>query len=485
MLEEHERVLPVAILILLSCLYLVLQQAWPQVAGQAPTFLVFALCFLLLVMSLTAVAWLFAFVVLGYFIVLLSRRFPKCHPLFFVGPLVLLFAIFKRYEIFPLEQLYAHIPDLTGVSYIVFRVLMFVFAVREGNKDPRLLTYLNFCLSPFTFLSGPIQRLRDFLEDMDRRKNFRVTEAEAAWALTRMTNGLLKVLFIGPFIQEFQSSFLHAHEGSTVAAVLHGLSAPAGYGAAALCYLLFLYFNFSGYTDIVIGLGRLFGFHLPENFNRPFAATSFLDFWTRWHITLSLWFRDYCFTPILKYAIKSGVRNPVVATMPAYFISFGLLGLWHGRTWPFVLCGLMFATGSVLNHSWRVVAGRLISKDRLARLNSNQLWRALASAVTFVYIAIAITGLWLTGPEFIAVLRSFTLRAGALATIVVTVALAVAILAVRVGLERAPARKTLATLLRMVFETQTSLAIAIKIFAVIVWYFSFSTRLPDFVYRGF
>jgi D-alanyl-lipoteichoic acid acyltransferase DltB (MBOAT superfamily) len=300
-----------------------------------------------------------------------------------------------------------------------------------------------------------------------------------------MTNGLLKVLFIGPFIQGFQSSFSHAPEGATVVAVLHGLSGPVGYGAAALCYLLFVYFNFAGYTDIVIGLGRLFGFHLPENFNKPFAATSFLDFWTRWHISLSLWFRDYCFTPVLKYAIRSGVRNPVVATMPPYFISFGLLGLWHGRTWPFILCGLMFATGSVLNQSWRVVVSRLMSKESLLRLNSNEAWRALASAVTFLYIAIAITGLWLSGPEFSAIVRSFTLPAAALAAIIMILALAVGILVLRIVLARAPARNTLATLVRMTFETETSLAIAIKIFVVIVWYFSFSTRLPDFVYRGF
>jgi len=171
--------------------------------------------------------------------------------------------------------------------------------------------------------------------------------------------------------------------------------------------------------------------------------------------------------------------------MPAYFISFGLLGLWHGRTWPFALCGLMFATGSVLNHSWRVAASRLLSKDSLARLNASQLWRALASAVTFFYIAIAITGLWLSGPEFIAILRSFTLRAGAVATMLIILALAVGILVLRSVLEWAPARKTLATLLRLIFGTETSLAIAIKIFVVIVWYFSFSTRLPDFVYRGF
>jgi alginate O-acetyltransferase complex protein AlgI len=482
---EYERVLPVAILILLSFIYLVLQQAWPLVAAQDLTFLAFALCFLLLVMSLTALTWLFAFMGLGYFVVLMSRRCSKCHPLFLVGPLVILFAIFKRYEIFPLQPLYAHIPELTGLSFIIFRVVMFVLDAREGNTNPDILTYLNFCLSPFTFLSGPIQRLRAFREDINRRKNFHLTETDAAAALTRMTNGLLKVIFIGPFIQGFQLFFLHAADGSTVVTGLHAFSVPTAYGPAALCYLLFLYFNFSGYTDVVIGLGRLFGFQLPENFNKPFAATNFLDFWSRWHISLSLWFRDYCFTPVLKYAVRAGVKNPAVATLPAYFISFGLLGLWHGRTWPFILCGFMLATGSVLNHSYRVVISRLMSKEGLARLNANQMWQALGSAVTFFYIAIAITGLWLSGAEFIAVLQSFTLSAACLTTIIVILSLAAGILALRIGLERAPVRKTLGILLRLVFGTETSFAIALKIFIVIVWYFAFSTHLPDFVYRGF
>jgi alginate O-acetyltransferase complex protein AlgI len=485
MQEEYERVLPVAILILLSFIYLVLQQAWPQLAAQDLTFLAFAMCFLLLVMSLTALAWLSAFMALSYVFVLISRRCSKSHPLFLVGPLIILFAIFKRYDILPLQPLYAHIPDLTGLSFVIFRVIMFVFAAREGHIHPDIVTYLNFCLSPFTFLSGPIQRLRAFREDMDRRRNFQLTETEGAAALTRMTNGLLKVLFIGPFLQESQSFFLHAPGGSTIVMVSRGLSVSAAYGPAALCYLLFLYFNFSGYTDIVIGLGRLFGFQLPENFNKPFAATSFLDFWSRWHISLSLWFRDYCFTPVLKYTVRAGVKNPAVATIPAYFISFGLLGLWHGRTWPFVLCGFLFATGSVLNHSYRVAISRWMSKERLARLNSNHVWQALGSAVTFFYIAIAITGLWLSGPEFIAILQSFTLGAACLAMAIVTLCLAAGIVVLRIALEKAPVRKTLATLIRLIFETETSLAIAIKIFILIVWYFAFSTHLPDFVYRGF
>jgi D-alanyl-lipoteichoic acid acyltransferase DltB (MBOAT superfamily) len=478
-------VLPVAILILLTFIYLVLQQAWPQIAARDLPFLVFTLCFLLLVMSLTALAWLSAFMVLGYFIVLLSRRCSKCHPLFLVAPLVIVFAVFKRYEILPLQPLYAHIPELTGLSFIIFRVIMFVFAALEGNADPDIATYLNFCLSPFTFLSGPVQRLRAFREDIERRRNFRLAETDAAAAVTRTMNGLLKVLFIGPFVQEFQSFFLHAAAKPVAASVLHGVNTPVTYGAAALCYLLFLYFNFSGYTDIVIGLGRLLGFQLPENFNKPFVATSFLDFWGRWHISLSLWFRDYCFTPVLKHAVRAGVKNPVLATMPAYFISFGLLGVWHGRTWPFVLCGLMFATGSVVNHLSRVLISRSMSKQGLVRLDSNRVWQALGSAVTFFYIAIAITGLWRSGPEIIAILQSFTLPAALLGVTIVILSLAAGLLALGILLEKAPVRKVLTALLRLVFETDTSLAIAIKIFIVIVWYFAFSTHLPDFVYRGF
>ena len=126
-----------------------------------------------------------------------------------------------------------------------------------------------------------------------------------------------------------------------------------------------------------------------------------------------------------------------------------------------------------------------MSKEGLARLDSHHVWQALASAVTFFYIAIAITGLWLSGPEIIAILQSFTIRIACLATPIVILSLAAGLLLLKIVLHKAPVRKTLASLLRLIFETETSLAIAIKIFIVIVWYFAFSTHLPDFVYRGF
>ena len=218
------------------------------------------------------------------------------------------------------NRLYVYIPELLGLSYIIFRVLSVILSVQDTGRLPGLVPYLNYCLSMFTFLSGPIQRYRDFDEDIVRRRTFRLGEGELSLGLNRILNGVLKVVYLAPVIQGLQEFFMTAREPGNFAiirgprsAIFHGpldfsgTFAPSlGFGLAALSYLVFLYFNFSGYTDIVIGLGRLVGFRLPENFYKPFSSTNFLEFWRRWHISLSLWFRDYCFSPILKRMGENG-----------------------------------------------------------------------------------------------------------------------------------------------------------------------------------
>jgi alginate O-acetyltransferase complex protein AlgI len=475
---------PIAVLILLSFLCLGLRQAWRKGARHDLAFLAFSIVFLVLILSPAALAWLSAFMAAGYLVVRVAGRFKALHPLLFIGPLALLFAVFKRYDILPLHRLYTHIPEVAGLSFIIFRVIMVLFDAREEKAPTDIATYLSFCLSPLTFISGPVQRLRDFREDMTRSRDFRLAADEGAAALTRMMNGLIQVLLLAPLAQSIQTTFVVAAAESTLVARLPGLFAPVGYGLAALSYLLFLYFNFSGYTDIVIALGRLFGFRLPENFDMPVAATSFLDFWSRWHISLSLWFRDYCFTPILKEMVKAGITNRVVATLPAYFISFGLLGLWHGRTWPFFLCGFLFALGSVANQLVRTAGSRMLGKKRMARLGGNPAWQAVASASTFLYIAIAVLGLWRTGPEVSAILRSFAQPRAFLAVFLLIFALAAGLLLFRILSGTPVIRKTFGPF-RMLFDGQSAFLIALKAFVVIVWYFTLSTHLPDFVYRGF
>ncbi len=236
---------------------------------------------------------------------------------------------------------------------------------------------------------------------------------------------------------------------------------------------------------MMIGLGRLLELSPSRKASiTPFAATSFLDFWKRWHISLSLWFRDYCLTPILKRMVKSGIKDPALATLPAYFISFGLLGLWHGRTWPFVLCGLMFAAGSSANHFYRSFLNRH-GKGSLEKLGENQLYQALASSITFFYISIAITGLWLSGDAFDKLWRSFSLRQIGLSFTLAIVCLTVVLYLGRWLLRMERVQSLAIKPVQGFFIEETPFLIAAKAFIFVAWFFAFSANLPDFVYQRF
>ena len=125
-----------------------------------------------------------------------------------------------------------------------------------------------------------------------------------------------------------------AQTADTIFTIRPYLMTPAVAWLGVLCYTLQIYFDFSGYSDMAIGLGKMFGFTFPENFNYPYIATSITDFWHRWHITLSSWFRDYLYIPL------GGNRVPKWRVYANLLTVFFLCGLWHGATWTFVVWGL-------------------------------------------------------------------------------------------------------------------------------------------------
>ncbi len=441
---------PIVTLACFTLTFVFLRKVLPRLARHDLTFLGFNFAFLAILMNGSALIFLTVFLVISYALAAAAQRWKAIHIGFFIFPLVLIFAVFKKYYFPPLQPVYEHIPELIGLSYVIFRVLIIMLESRNTGKLVNPLSYLNYSVSMLTFMSGPIQRYREFSEDMKRFKTFTLDKKETLSALARFMGGVIKVIYLAAAAQGLQNYFMEARKWKTsmedfdfVPMTFHDplafsevLAPSLGFGLASLFYLVFLYFNFSGYTDMAIGLGRLLGFRLPENFKYPFAATSFLDFWTRWHISLSLWFRDYCFTPILKGMIKIGIKSPVIATLPAYFISFGLLGLWHGRTWPFILCGLMFAAASTANHSYRSVLKRVVTKETLTKLNESRFYQAFTSALTLFYISLAITGLWLPGDEFTSVWHSFSPAQAVLSFGLVIVCLAVCLYLGRAMLRR-------------------------------------------------
>ncbi len=216
------------------------------------------------------------------------------------------------------------LPVPAGLSFFTFQGLSYVVdvyrdPVRSNRRFFPLLQYLAFFPN---LISGPLQRFGDMRPQMERR---RMDPETVAAGLRRFTAGLgKKLLLAAPLAVAADAAF------ALDAASLDARAAWLG----ALCYTMQIFLDFSGYSDMAIGLAALFGFRLPENFNCPYLAASISDFWRRWHITLSSWFRDYLYIPL------GGNRRGRVRTICNKLAVFLATGLWHGANWTFVLWGL-------------------------------------------------------------------------------------------------------------------------------------------------
>jgi alginate O-acetyltransferase complex protein AlgI len=219
------------------------------------------------------------------------------------------------------------VPDIPlplGISFFTFHILSYLIDVYRGSLPPQpsLSAFMLYIVNFPQLIAGPIIRYRQIADQLGVRA---VTLADFEYGVLRFVTGLGKKLLIADPIGQ-------------IADVIFGV-APAELttGAAWLgvsCYALQIYFDFSGYSDMAIGLARMFGFRFPENFNYPYSSTSIQDFWRRWHMTLSAWFRDYVYIPL------GGNRFGPWHTARNLWLVFLLTGAWHGASWNFVIWGL-------------------------------------------------------------------------------------------------------------------------------------------------
>jgi alginate O-acetyltransferase complex protein AlgI len=179
---------------------------------------------------------------------------------------------------------------------------------------------------------------------------------------------------------------------------------PAKMAAAfelAVVYPFFLYSNFSGYIDIVIALARLMRVRLPENFDRPFSASSFLDFWNRWHITLSSWLKTYVYNPLLialMRRVPSHAVEPLLGVV-AFFVTFFLVGVWHGRTSEYVVFGALQGGGVALNKLWQVGLTWAMGRKGYKELAKNPVYIAFGRGMTFSWFAFTLLWFWANWKE--------------------------------------------------------------------------------------
>lgn len=214
-----------------------------------------------------------------------------------------------------------------GISFYTFQILTYVIDLYRGETKVQKKFY-NFLLYVSLFpqlIAGPIVRYSDIDEQISER---RVSFEETAQGIGRFLAGLAKKVLIANHAAEIVTLTLD----STRFASLDGLEAWIG----ILAYSIQIYFDFSGYSDMAIGLGHMFGFRFKENFKHPYVARSVTDFWRRWHISLSTFFRDYVYIPL------GGNRLGLKRQILNMFIVWSLTGLWHGAAWNFVLWGIYF-----------------------------------------------------------------------------------------------------------------------------------------------
>jgi len=216
-----------------------------------------------------------------------------------------------------------------GISFFTFQALSYVVDVYRHESTPAPLLDFAVYLSFFPQLvAGPIVRATEFLPEL--RSSRRPTDIEAGRAVLLIGRGLFKKVVIADFLGR--------------AVVKDAFGTPGEYGALDVLtgiygYAIQIYADFSGYTDMAIGLALLLGFRFPQNFDRPYAAVSVQDFWRRWHITLSRWLRDYLYVPL------GGSRSGRLGTYRNLLITMGLGGLWHGAAGTFIFWGLYQGAG--------------------------------------------------------------------------------------------------------------------------------------------
>ncbi len=232
------------------------------------------------------------------------------------------------------------IPLPAGISFYTFQAISYVTDVYRGKEKAEsglINTALYISFFP-QLIAGPIVRYSVIAEEIRRRG---CSSRDVSDGIFLFIRGLgKKVLLADRLAVPADAAFRIAKSGKWIGAQT-GMSAPMAW-LGALAFGLQIYYDFSGYSDMAVGLGRMFGFHLPENFRNPLAAGSVSEFWRRWHITLGEWFRDYVYIPL------GGSREGSAKRIRNLFLVWILTGLWHGAGWNFVLWGMVFFTAILL-----------------------------------------------------------------------------------------------------------------------------------------
>lgn len=299
------------------------------------------------------------------------RQIKNNSVIFYLAVLLAIFPL-AAVKIVPFTSGHNSILAFLGISYLTFKSVQIIMEMRDGQiKEYRMFRYIQFLLFFPTISSGPIDRYRRFEKDV---KNPPTPEKYVDFLTKGVHNlflGFLYKFIIGYYVHQllFIVSDAALKEGGISWSLV----------AYMYVYSMYLFFDFAGYSLFAIGTSYLMGYDTPINFNKPFSSWNIKEFWNRWHMTLSFWFRDYVYMRLMFTLIKKKVfKSRIVASNIGYFALFLLMGLWHGLTWYYLVYGFYHASLICLTDMWL----RFKKKHR-EKIPSNRLTHWFAIFLTF------------------------------------------------------------------------------------------------------
>ena len=325
--------------------------------------------------SRAMIVYLLAFVVYQYFIVFLAQRIKakRLKPLVFLSILPLIIN-----KVFALTSL--HLLAFIGISYMSFKTIQIMLEISDGliKEKISIKDYLQFLLFFPTVSAGPIDRSRRFLKEINEvmpRKEYLELAGDGVY---RIVLGLLYKVVLSTYV--YQILLALSNTGTVVYSIKY-----------MYLYTLYLFFDFAGYSLMAVGSSNILGIQTPMNFNKPFLSVDIKDFWTRWHITLSTWLRDFVFSRVLMQVIrKKWFKNRLHNATYAYMVNMLVMGFWHGLSVSYIVYGFYHG---VLMAGFEVYQ----KKSNFYKKNKNKNWYKLLS--WFVTMNLVMIGFFIFSGE--------------------------------------------------------------------------------------
>lgn len=325
--------------------------------------------------SRAMMVYLLAFVVYQYFLVFLAQRIEakRLKPLVFLSILPLVIN-----KVFALTSL--HLLAFIGISYMSFKTIQIMLEISDGLIKEKISVkdYLQFLLFFPTVSAGPIDRSRRFLKEINEvmpRKEYLELAGDGVY---RIVLGLLYKIVLSTYV--YQMLLALNNTGTVVYSIKY-----------MYLYTLYLFFDFAGYSLMAVGSSNILGIQTPMNFNKPFLSVDIKDFWTRWHITLSTWLRDFVFSRVLMQVIrKKWFKNRLHNATYAYMINMLVMGFWHGLSVSYIVYGFYHG---VLMAGFEVYQ----KKSNFYKKNKNKNWYKLLS--WFVTMNLVMVGFFIFSGE--------------------------------------------------------------------------------------